>query len=104
MQLVQLQEYSEKFAQLNTEVLAVSTDDELTILKTARELRVRFRLIADVERRVISLFDVLHPEQRIARPVTFIIDKRGVIRYRYIGKDFSDRSPIEDILQVLSWM
>ncbi|MBT3350378.1 MAG: peroxiredoxin family protein [Nitrospinaceae bacterium] len=102
--MVQLQEYLEKFTQLNTEVIAVSTDDELKILKSSRELGVRFRLISDVERRVIGLFDVLHPKQRIARPATFIIDKRGRIRYRYIGKDYSDRPPIKGIMQVLSWM
>ena len=61
-------------------------------------------MISDVEHRVITLFDVLHPKEGIARPATFIIDKRGVIRYRYIGKDFSDRPPVKGLLQVLSWM
>jgi peroxiredoxin len=47
---------------------------------------------------------VLHPKEGMSRPATFIIDKRGVIRYRHIGKDFSDRPPIKGLLQALAWL
>ncbi len=84
--------------------MAISTDKEGAVLRTSRELGVRFKLISDVERRIINLFGVLHPTEGIARPATFIIDKRGLIRYRYIGKDYSDRPPITGLLQALTWL
>jgi peroxiredoxin len=84
--------------------VAISTDDEGKVLRTSRELGVRFKLISDVDRRIIKLFGVRHPKQGIARPATFIIDKRGLIRYRYVGKDFSDRPPITGLLQALKWL
>lgn len=88
----------------DTEIIAISTDDTLTIHKTLRELNVKFRLISDVKRRVIRLFGVLHPDQGIARPATFIIDKRGIVRYLYIGRNFSDRPKMSVLLQALSWL
>ncbi len=84
--------------------MAISTDDEGKVLRTSRELSVRFKLISDVDRRIINLFGVRHPKQGVARPATFIIDKRGLIRYRYIGKDYSDRPPITGLLQALKWL
>ncbi len=84
--------------------MGISTDDAVTVLKSLRELGVKFRLISDVRRRIISLFGVLHPSQGIARPATFIIDMRGLIRYRYIGKDYSDRPEMRLILQALAWL
>ncbi len=84
--------------------MGISTDDELAILKTAKELGVSFRLISDTKRRIINLFGVLHPKQGIARPATYIIDKRGIVRFRHIGKNFADRPPIKMILQALAWL
>ena len=84
--------------------MAISTDDTLTIHKSLRELGVRFRLISDVKRRIINLYGVLHPQEGIARPATFIIDKQGLVRYRHIGKDYSDRPPMSVILQALAWL
>ena len=99
-----MQENSLKIAESNTQIVAVSTDNEKATLRTSRELDVQFRLISDIDRRIINLFGVLHPKEGIALPVTFVIDKRGVIRYRYIGKDYSDRPQIKGLLQVLAWL
>ena len=93
-----------KIAESNTQIVAVSTDNEKATLRTSRELGVQFRLVSDMDRRVINLFGVLHPKEGISLPATFVIDKRGVIRYRYIGKDFSDRPPIKGLLQMLAWL
>lgn len=79
-------------------------DDVLTIHRTARELGVRFLLISDEKRQIIKLFGVLHPKEDISRPATFIIDKRGYIRYRHIGKDFTDRPPLKRLIQIISWL
>ena len=82
----------------------MSIDDAVMISRTSRELSVKFLLVSDVKRRVIKKFGVLHPNQNMSRPAVFIIDKRGVVRYRQIGKDFTDRPPIKSLVQALSFL
>jgi len=65
---------------------------------------VKFLLVSDVQRRVIRQFGVLHPTEGMARPAVFIIDKKGVVRFLYVGRDYTDRPPIESILQALAWL
>jgi alkyl hydroperoxide reductase subunit AhpC len=44
---------------------------------------------------------VLHPQEGIARPALFILDRDGVVRWNYIGMSASDRPPIDEILSQL---
>lgn len=61
-------------------------------------------MLSDPERRIIKLYGVLHPEQNIARPSVFIVDEKGIVRHRYIGKDYTDRPSIQSLLMVLRWL
>lgn len=65
---------------------------------------MRFLLISDVKRQITKLYGVLHPTEGVARPSVFIVDKRGIVRYRYIGKDYTDRPSIKSLLQALAWL
>ena len=38
---------------------------------------------------------------RLATPSTFIIDKDGVIRWKYIGRSISDRPSTEEVIKQL---
>ncbi len=89
---------------MDTEIVAISVDDALTLSRTSRELGVRFLLVSDQKRRIINLYGVLHPKEGISRPAVFIIDKRGYVRYRHIGVDYTDRPSIESLIQALSWL
>jgi len=84
--------------------VGISTDDGLAVQRTIRELGVKYLLVSDPKRRVIKQYGVLHPTEGIARPAVYIIDKRGVVRYRHIGKDYSDRPSIQSLLQALAWL
>ncbi|MEK6710513.1 MAG: redoxin domain-containing protein [Nitrospinota bacterium] len=101
---MELQERLEAIRERGTEVVAISTDDALKINLSLRELRVTFPLISDPQRRVVLQFGVLHPQEGFARPAVFLIDKRGVVRLAYVGKDYSDRPPIEAILNALAYL
>ena len=87
-----------------TEIVAISSDDVVTAQKTSSELRVQFPLISDAKRKLINLFGVLHPKGKIARPTVFIIDKKGIVRFRHIGMDYTDRPSIQILLQALAWL
>ena len=77
-----------------------------------RELRgyaerngITYPLLVDKERRVIKNYGVYHwlslEAYNIARPATFVIDKRGIIRYMYIGSHQFDLAKQTEILECL---
>ncbi|MFQ6111987.1 MAG: peroxiredoxin family protein [Nitrospinota bacterium] len=103
-QLVQLQKSLPEFERLGAKVVAVSVDDVPTMQKTVRQLGLTYPVISDAEARIVKLYDVLHPDEGVSRPATFIIDKRGVIRYVHIGKDFRDRPPVAKLLNIVRWL
>ena len=74
------------------EVLAVS-DDDLSMASYAVEaLGLEFPILYDTELAVIRGYEVfnLNGTGRTT-PATFIVDKQGVIRWKYIGRNYSDR-------------
>ncbi len=72
--------------------------------KTTRQLGIRYLLVSDPKKRLIKEFGVLHPREGIARPAIFIIDKSGVVRYVYVGRNASDRPSIQQIMQALAFL
>jgi len=47
---------------------------------------------------------VLHPRENLARPAVFIIDKRGVVRYVHVGRNFRDRPSLQQVMQALAFL
>ena len=101
---MELQEHLEAIRGRNAEVVAVSTDDALRISMTVRELGVNFLLVSDPQLRVVLQFGVLHPTEGIARPATFLIDAKGVVRLVHVGRNYADRPSIGAILDALAWL
>ena len=61
-------------------------------------------MLPDPEKKLIRRYSVLHPQEEVARPATFIIDKKGVVRFRHIGKDAADRPKNVRLLNALRWL
>jgi peroxiredoxin len=101
---VQLQAKLNEFKKLKAEVVSISSDSSQTARSTKASLGLSFDVLADPEKKTIKLYSVLHPEERIARPAVFVIDKKGVVRYLKIGKDAADRPKTTLLLNVLRWL
>lgn len=41
----------------------------------------------------------MHRRKNYAMPSVFLLDKEGIVRYKYIGRSFTDRPSNEDILK-----
>jgi peroxiredoxin len=82
-------------------LIAVSADPPVTAQQTARELGLTFPVLSDSYRNFIRAYDVLHPQEQIARPSVFVIDKEGTIKWQYIGMSAGDRPEMATILQEL---
>ncbi len=95
----------QNFSELNNEdskLIAISTDGNDEKKQTLVELGVKFLLVSDLQRKIIRSFGVLHPQEGISRPAVFIIDKKGLIRYRKIGIDYTDRPTVKLLIQILA--
>ena len=101
-QLVELQQHFSKLDNKNTKLVAISTDGNDEKNRTLSELGVQFLIIPDEKRKIIRSFGVLHPEEGISRPAVFIIDKKGLVRFRKIGIDYTDRPTVKLLIQILA--
>jgi peroxiredoxin len=51
---------------------------------------------------VIKSYGVWDEEGQIARPAIFAIDRAGVVRYVYVGRDFADRPGDDEVHAALA--
>ena len=80
-------------------ILAVSADNLEGAEGAAHQWGAPFPILSDSDRAVINDYGVL-ADNNIAKPSTFIIDKSGVIRWKYVGST-GDRPEPETVLQQL---
>ncbi|MDA1185491.1 MAG: peroxiredoxin family protein [Acidobacteria bacterium] len=86
---------------LGAEMIALSADTPDTARMTVSELGITYPVLSDASLTYIRQYDVLHPQEGIARPSMFIVDREGVIRWRFVGMSASARPPIETVLEEL---
>lgn len=80
-------------------VLAVSADDLSGAQEAAQSWGPPFPILYNPDKTVIDTYGVR--AGNIATPATFVIDKSGTIRWRYIGGNKTDRpSPTTVIAQL----
>ena len=94
-----------------TEIVTVSVDDregmQLMIDRVAADDGVEpdFIMLSDPDHRVIDRYGLFNadapPNRPLPHPATFVIDKEGVVRYRFVEVDYRVRPTNEDILEVL---
>ena len=97
-----MQQHFSKLDNKNTKLVAISTDGNDEKNRTVSELGVQFLIIPDQKRKIIRSFGVLHPDEGISRPAVFIIDKKGLVRFRKIGIDYTDRPTVKLLIQILA--
>ena len=87
---------------LDAEVLAVSTDRLSGADWAIDYLDLGFPILVDPEAEVIhsyGVYDLLN--DGYATPSTFIIDKNGNVRWKYIGRNYYDRPSNQQIIAQL---
>lgn len=94
-----------------TEIVTISVDDsegmQLMIDRVADDDGVEpdFIMLSDPDHRVIDRYGLFNPDappnRPLPHPATYVIDKEGVVRYRFVEVDYRVRPTNEDILEVL---
>lgn len=111
-QLGGLQEHIATIRAKGGDVIALSADDQQhprAGLPDAATLGLTFPTLSDPQRRVIHAYGLLNPndvlvpvEGGLAYPSTYILDKNGVVRWRYIGTDLADRPDTDLVVSQFS--
>ncbi len=86
---------------MGAEVVALSADTPEQARLTVSELDITYPILSDSSRMNIRAYNVLHPEEGIARPSLFVLDRDGVVRWHYVGMNASDRPAFVDVLAQL---
>jgi peroxiredoxin len=103
-----------EFEKINTQILAISTDSVKAARRTAERSEAKFPILIDENGETMELYGVLAKKRefkdfpalvlrkkRYAVPSLIILDKNGVVRFKYVGKSFTDRPRFSDILKVV---
>lgn len=83
-------------------VLGVSADDEKSHKAFAQKYELPFPILADPDKTIISAYGVKMPLIGIAKRVTFLIDKQGVIRH--IVSEVNTKAHDKQVLELLKGM
>jgi len=88
----------QKFVSTNTEVIGISSDDVNSHLKFSSKYKLPFLLLSDKEQKIRKLFNV--PSTLlglIPGRATYIVDKRGIVRYIYNSQLLAENHISESI-------
>jgi peroxiredoxin Q/BCP len=83
-------------------VLGVSADDVASHAAFAKKYELPFPLLADANKAIMAAYGVKMPLIGIARRVTFLIDKEGVLRH--IVSDVHTKAHDAQVLELLKGM
>ena len=95
------QEY-ETIRDLDAEVVAISTDKLSGAAYLMEALGLEFPILYDPEATVVTdygVFDLL--KDGLATASTFLIDKEGNIRWKYVGQHIDDRVSAQQVVTEL---
>ena len=91
-----------------TEVLAVSIDSHADSQKLIQKLaedgatKVTFPLLEDQGHKAIDRYGLLNPQGKgLPHPATYVIDKQGVVRWKFVEVDYKVRPTNAAILAAL---
>ena len=90
------------------QILAVSIDSHEDSKKFGQKLKEKFAgdldfpMLEDRDHKVIDRYGILNPEGKgWPHPATYVIDKQGMVRWRFVEVDYTKRPTNEQILQAL---
>jgi peroxiredoxin len=105
-ELKMLQELGPRFEEVGAQVLAISTNSVFCHSAWKIHMNFTFPLLADFDGRVSDLYGVLVGEEGYMRGrsmrAVFILDREGVLRFRWVTYDNASEPDYDRLLEVCS--
>ena len=96
-----------RFVGLGSQVVGISVDSVYTLKVFRQTYSLQFPLLSDFNRKVSKAFDALHDVwvnygyKGVSKRAVFVVDKKGILRYRWITDNPGEEPPYEEIRSVL---
>jgi peroxiredoxin len=96
-----------RLGELDGQVVGVSVDSPFANKSFAIQNSLSFVLLSDYERKVVKQYDVVLPNfaglqgYAVAKRAVFVLDKDGIIRYKWVLDDPGVEPNYEDIMKAL---
>jgi peroxiredoxin len=98
--LRELQANSDAYRQVGAEVVAVTADHPDESARAARELELGFPVVS-VDSATLAQWGVVQDNRMLPLPASYLLDGRGVVVFRHIGRNAADRAHDLEMLAVL---
>jgi peroxiredoxin len=86
-------------------VLAASVDSQFTLKVWADQLKLPFPLLSDFNKEAARAYGALYEDlmglKGVAKRAAFVIDKEGIVRYRWVTEDADVMPSFDEIKQAL---
>ena len=102
-----LRDRADQFNSLNAQVLGISVDPPFSQKAWAENNGLNFPLLSDFDRRVVALYGVALQNLAglegyvAANRAVFVVDKGGVVRYKWLAPTPSNEPDYDEIRQAL---
>ena len=102
-----LRDSSEQFNNLNAQVLGISVDPIFSQKVFSEQNNLNFPLLSDYSRQVVNQYDVALENMAgmegytAAKRAVFVLDKEGVVRYKWVGDTPGVEPEYDEIRQAL---
>ncbi len=87
----------------NATVVAISVDSPFSLKEFKSKYNLNFTLLSDFNKEVIKMYDVVLPDllglKELAKRAVFILDKDGVIRYKWVSDDPRVEPDYEEVIR-----
>jgi glutaredoxin-dependent peroxiredoxin len=99
---------SSKFNALNAQIVGVSVDSVFTLKVFAQTYNLQFPLLSDFNKKVTRAYGVLHDTwvalgyKGVSKRAAFVLDGKGILRYKWVTDVPSNEPPYEEISSALS--
>ncbi len=93
--------------QANAQVVGISVDSAFALKAFAQTYNLQFPLLSDFNKKVIRLYGVLHVQwvalgyRGVAKRSIFLVDRKGVLRYRWITDVPTEEPPYQELVKAV---
>jgi len=97
-----------KFNSAKSQVVGISVDSVFTLSVFAQTYNIQFPLLSDFNKRVSRAYGVLHDTwvtlgyKGVSKRAAFIVDGRGILRYKWVTEAPSNEPPYDDLVAALT--
>jgi len=99
---------SAKFNALNAQAVGISVDSIFTLKVFSQTYNLQFPLLSDFNKKVTKAYVVLHETwvafgyKGVSKRAAFVLDGKGILRYKWVTDAPSNEPPYDEILSALS--